>query len=197
MLPGEPSSQEVENRMVGPRMRMARYPAHVISERRMRCLSVNLRQGASGLEGAGDATAFTPLFYRYTSNSPGSLQSANYLVAPEGQLFRRGRGVDLRSGLVVTEKQLARVGHAFDEDAAAIFFLHHDGHPVADLIPRAAISEEVITDMRHNLFVFEPAVQNVEKELIYVAELACPELHVLAPADAIRFGFASQRMDVG
>jgi len=56
---GAPSSQETAKRMVGPRMRIATYPAQVINQRRMRCLKVNFRQGLSTGGVAGVATALT------------------------------------------------------------------------------------------------------------------------------------------
>ena len=64
MLPGEPSSHEIANLMVGPIRRMARYPAQLISQRRMRCLRVKVRQGAPTLGGDEVAVALTRLFYR-------------------------------------------------------------------------------------------------------------------------------------
>ena len=53
---GDPSSHETEKRMVGPRTRMARNPAHSISQSKIRCLSVNFRHGLSILGVAGVAT---------------------------------------------------------------------------------------------------------------------------------------------
>src|SRR5581483_7129987 len=46
-LLGDPSSHETANRIVGPRIRIARYPVHSISQSRIRCLSVNIRHGLS------------------------------------------------------------------------------------------------------------------------------------------------------
>src|SRR5260370_22196941 len=57
-------------RMVGPMMRIARYPAQVISHSRMRCFSVNFRQAASTLGGTGVATALTRLLYRLSCMHP-------------------------------------------------------------------------------------------------------------------------------
>ena len=45
--------------MVGPSSRIARYPAHSIVQSRMRCFSVNFRQGLSRRGVAGVATALT------------------------------------------------------------------------------------------------------------------------------------------
>src|SRR5207302_2807780 len=50
---GEPSSQETEKRIVGPKIRIAKNPAHSITHSRMRCLSVNSRHGLSTLGVAG------------------------------------------------------------------------------------------------------------------------------------------------
>src|SRR5450432_1092530 len=72
MLPVEPSSQEVENRIVGPRMRIARVAVQVISPSRMRCRTVNLRWPWVGLGGAGVATSGTWLFYRPGASSCGN-----------------------------------------------------------------------------------------------------------------------------
>src|SRR5215467_14230162 len=58
-LLGDPSSQETANRIVGPSNRITRCPAHVISQRRIRSLSVNVRQGFSTRDGLGVMTAFT------------------------------------------------------------------------------------------------------------------------------------------
>ena len=60
---GEPSAHEMLKRMVGPRMRMAKYPAQVINHSWMRSFRVNLRQGLSVLGKAGVAM-LTASFYR-------------------------------------------------------------------------------------------------------------------------------------
>ena len=51
--------QETAMRIVGPKMRMVRYPAQVMSHSRMRCRKVNVRQGLSTGGVAGVATALT------------------------------------------------------------------------------------------------------------------------------------------
>src|SRR5581483_5862192 len=63
---GPPSSNDTENFKVGPINRIARNPAHVISERRIRCRSVNpcLMEGEGALETGDVVAALTWILYR-------------------------------------------------------------------------------------------------------------------------------------